>query len=124
MSLPGALQGKRKNRRIQEQLHKALLVFDGQVNDLGFVDCPVCGLLSGGDHKIADTAALQFRGAPDDAKRIGRNASFDTGGAACLLGHGRALVVVYTWRGEWVRPIPAGNATPRERRRYEESNAT
>ena len=37
---------------------------------------------------------------------------------------GRALVVVYTWRGECVCPISARNATPRERRRYEESNET
>jgi hypothetical protein len=88
MSLPGALQGRRKNRRIQKQLHKALLVFDGQANDMGLVDCPVSDLLSGGDHKIADTAALQFRGTPDDAERIGRNAGFDTRGAAGLLGHG------------------------------------
>jgi hypothetical protein len=88
MGLPGALQGRRKNRRIQKQLQKALLVFEGQTNDLGFVDGPVCDLLCGGDHKIADTAALQFRGAPDDPKRIGRNASFDTRSAAGLLGHG------------------------------------
>jgi len=88
MSLLGALQSRRKDRRIQKQLHKALLVFEGQVNDLGFVDCPVSDLLSGGNHKIADTAALQFRGTPDDAKCIGRNAGFDTRGAGGLLGHG------------------------------------
>ena len=88
MGLLGGLQGRRKNRRIQKQLHKALLIFDGKVNDLGFVDGPVCDLLSSGNHKIADTAALQFRGAPDDSKRIGRNASFDTRSAACLLRHG------------------------------------
>src|ERR1019366_6010446 len=88
MGLLGALQGRRKNRRIQKQLHKAPLVFDGEVNDLGFVDCPVCDLLRGGNHKIADTAALQFRGAPDNSKRIGRNASFDTRSAACLPRHG------------------------------------
>jgi uncharacterized DUF497 family protein len=35
---------------------------------------------------------------------------------------GRVLVVVYTWRGERVRLISARHATPRERRRYEESN--
>ena len=34
---------------------------------------------------------------------------------------GRVLVVVYTWRGERLRLISARNATPRERRRYEES---
>jgi uncharacterized DUF497 family protein len=34
---------------------------------------------------------------------------------------GRVLVVVYTWRGERLRLIPARKATPRERRRYEES---
>jgi uncharacterized DUF497 family protein len=37
---------------------------------------------------------------------------------------GRVLVVVYTWRGERVRLISARNASPRERRRYEESNET
>ena len=87
MGLPGGLQGRRKNRRIQKRLHKALLVFDGKVNDLGFVDCPVCDLLSSGNHKIADTAALQFRGTLDDPERVGRNASFDTCCAGCLLGH-------------------------------------
>jgi uncharacterized DUF497 family protein len=34
---------------------------------------------------------------------------------------GRLLVVVYTWRGERVRLISAREATPRERRQYEES---
>ncbi|MGO9255988.1 MAG: BrnT family toxin [Bryobacteraceae bacterium] len=35
---------------------------------------------------------------------------------------GRVLVVVYTWRGERVRLISVRRATPRERRRYEESD--
>jgi hypothetical protein len=34
---------------------------------------------------------------------------------------GRILVVVYTWRGESVRLIPARKATPREYRQYEEA---
>lgn len=34
---------------------------------------------------------------------------------------GRVLVVVYTWRAERVRVISARSATPRERRRYEET---
>ena len=34
---------------------------------------------------------------------------------------GRVLVVVYTWRGERVRLISARQATPQERRQYEES---
>lgn len=34
---------------------------------------------------------------------------------------GRVLVVVYTWRGERARIISARSATPRERRRYEET---
>ena len=33
---------------------------------------------------------------------------------------GRLLVVVYTWRGERVRLISARQATPHERRQYEE----
>jgi hypothetical protein len=88
MSLLRTLQGRRQSRWVQEQLHEAHLVFDGQMNELGFVDGPVCDLLSGGNHKIADAAALQFRGTPDDPECIGRNASFDTRGAAGLLGHG------------------------------------
>jgi hypothetical protein len=88
MSLPGALQGRRKNRRMEKQFHKTPLVLNGQANDLGFVDCPVCDLLSGGNYKIADTAALQFSGTLDDPERIGRNASFDARCAGCLRGHG------------------------------------
>jgi uncharacterized DUF497 family protein len=34
---------------------------------------------------------------------------------------GRLLVVVYTWRGERVRLISARQATPHERRQYEDS---
>jgi uncharacterized protein len=34
---------------------------------------------------------------------------------------GRLLVVAYTWRGERVRLISARQATPQERRQYEES---
>jgi uncharacterized DUF497 family protein len=33
----------------------------------------------------------------------------------------RVLVVIYTWRGERVRLISARQATPDERRQYEES---
>lgn len=33
--------------------------------------------------------------------------------------HGRLLVVIYTWRGERIRPISARKATGKERRRYE-----
>src|SRR6266849_1897731 len=35
---------------------------------------------------------------------------------------GRAIVVVYTWRGERARLISARKATPRERRLYEETD--
>src|ERR1017187_2608029 len=87
MSLPGALQGRRKSRRIQKQFHKALLVLDGQANHLGFVDCPMCDLLCSGNHKIADTAALQFGGTLDDEERSGCDASFDTRCSGRLLRH-------------------------------------
>jgi uncharacterized protein len=33
---------------------------------------------------------------------------------------GRLLVVIYTWRGENIRFISAREATPRERRHYQE----
>ncbi len=33
--------------------------------------------------------------------------------------YGRLLVVIYTWRGERIRPISARKATGKERRRYE-----
>jgi hypothetical protein len=48
----------------------------------------MCSLLRGGNHKIADTAALQFRGTLDHQERIRCNASFDTSCAGRLLGHG------------------------------------
>jgi len=35
---------------------------------------------------------------------------------------GRVLVVVYTWRGDKLRLISARQATPREKREYEESH--
>jgi hypothetical protein len=95
MSLLCTLQGRRKNRWIQEQFHKALLVLDRQANHVSFVDCPVCDLLSSGDHKIADTAALQFRGTLDDPERIGRDASFDTCCAGRLPGHAGKLSALY-----------------------------
>jgi hypothetical protein len=87
MSLFGALQGRRKSRRIEQLFHKAVLIFDRQANDLGLIDGPVGNLLSSGNHKIAETAALQFRGTLDDQKRVGRNASFDTRCTGRLLGH-------------------------------------
>src|ERR1017187_2779281 len=87
MRLLRSLQGRRKGRRLEKQFHKALLVFDGQANHLGFVDGPMCDLLGSGHHEIADAAALQFRGALDHQERIGCNASFDTSCAGCSLGH-------------------------------------
>ncbi len=38
----------------------------------------------------------------------------------CSDPYGRVLVVVYTWRGEFIRLISARKATARERRHYEE----
>ena len=86
MSLFRALKGRRGNRRFQKQLHEALLVFDRQADDLRFVDCPMCHFLSGGNHEIAETAALELRGPPDNSERTGRNASFDPRGAIRFLG--------------------------------------
>jgi hypothetical protein len=88
MSPLRALQGRRKNLRLQKQLRKAVLIFDRQTNDLDFIDRPMCDLLSSGNHEIADTAALELRCALDDPERIRRDASFDTRGPASLLGHG------------------------------------
>jgi len=80
-----ALQGRRKSRRIQQQLHKLPLVFDRQANDLGFVDCPVCDLLSAATTKsLTLRPAIRRHASPPE--RIGRDAGFDTGGADCLLG--------------------------------------
>ena len=80
-----AFQGRRKSRRAQKQFNEALLIFDRQADDLAFIDSPVRHLLSRGNYKIADAAALERRGALDDPERIGRNASFDPRGASCFL---------------------------------------
>jgi hypothetical protein len=88
------LQGRGKGRRVQKQLNEALLIFDRQADDLSFVDGPVRRLLSRRNYKIADTAALKRRGAPDDPKRIGRNSSFDPRSASCFLGHASILLTI------------------------------
>jgi uncharacterized protein len=60
---------------------------------------------------LEDETALTMSGPfPEDEERwitLGQDA------------FGRVLVVVYTWRGERLRLIPARGATPRERRRHE-----
>ena len=62
---------------------------------------------------LEDDSALTIRDlSPEDEER------WVTMG---LDAFGRLLVVVYTWRGERVRLISARQATPDERRQYEES---
>src|ERR1035437_7629443 len=95
MRLLRTLQGGRKSRRVQEQLDEALLVFDGQADDVGLIDGPVRDLLSSGDYEIADTAALELCRALDDPERIGGNTSFDPRGAASFLGHRSRLSLTY-----------------------------
>jgi len=94
-----ALQGRRQSRRVQKQVDETLLILDRQADDLGFIDCPVRHLLSRRDYKIADTAALKFRGALDDAERIGRNPSFDPRGASCFVEHGSILLAILICTG-------------------------
>src|SRR5580704_15675798 len=110
MSSLGALQGRRKSWRVQKQLYEALLVLYRQTDDLGFIDCPVRNLPSRGNHEIADTAALEFRGALDDPERIGRYASFYPRGAVCVLGHGSSLLAIPIVRDS------AGQLAPRSGR--------
>lgn len=65
---------------------------------------------------LKDVAALTMRDvSSDDEERWV---------ALGLDAFGRVLLVVYTWRDEWVRLISALTATPRERRQYEEGNET
>jgi len=92
MSSLCALQGGRKSWWVQKQFDEALLVFDRQTDDLGFIDRPVRNLLSSGNHEIADTTALKFRGALDNPERTGRNAGFYARGAVRLLGHSSILL--------------------------------
>jgi len=61
---------------------------------------------------LEDDSALTIRICPKTKKR------WVTMG---LDAFGGLLVVVYTWRGERVRLISARQATPSERRQYEES---
>src|SRR5438270_6399967 len=83
-----ALQGRCQHWRVQKQFDKALLVFERQADDLGFLDGLLRGFLSGGHEEIADTAALERGGALNNPQRIGRNASFNAGGSAGSLEHG------------------------------------
>ncbi len=59
----------------------------------------------------------------DDLALTMEDPDFDQEARFITLGHdpyGRLLVVIYTWRGERIRPISARKATGEERRRYEE----
>jgi hypothetical protein len=60
------LQGRRKRWRVQEQFDEALLVFHRQTDDLSILDGPLSNFLRSRNHEIADTAALELRGALDD----------------------------------------------------------
>jgi hypothetical protein len=90
-----ALQGRRKSRRVEEQFDEALLVFHRQTDDLGFRDGPVRNFLCGGNHEVADTAALELCCPLDDPQCIGRNPSFNSGCAVGFLRHGDNLLELY-----------------------------
>src|SRR2546426_11872330 len=86
MGLLRTLQGWRKSGRVKKQFDETRLVFDRQTDDLSLGDCPAGGLLGGGNDKIADTAALEFRGPLDGPQGVGGDASFLKVGAALYAG--------------------------------------
>jgi hypothetical protein len=87
MGFPGPLQGGRQRRWIEQKIYETLLIFDRKPDDAGLFDCPVRGLLGGGDDEIADAAALHFRSALHDRQGVGGDTCFDTRAAAGLSGH-------------------------------------
>jgi hypothetical protein len=68
------------------------LCFTRKPNDFDFRDRLVRGLLGGGDYKIADGAALNFSGTPDNRESLTRDAGFQAGGSvASILRHKSAF---------------------------------
>ena len=86
-----AYQSRRGRRRVEQKVNETALIFDGKADDLVFFDGAVRGLLGGGNHKVADTAALHFGGVFHKGKRIGGDTRLDSGRSGGFMGHHRGL---------------------------------
>jgi hypothetical protein len=86
MSFGGAGQRWRRRRRIEDRFGKCALILDRETDNLGFLDRTVGRFLRCCDHKVADTATLQFGCASDDSERIRRNPGLKPGGTVWFLG--------------------------------------
>src|SRR5258708_12787561 len=75
----------RRRRRIQQQRHESLLRFARKPDNFQFSDGLLSGLLCGGNYKIADRAALNFRSAANDGEGLACNACLHAGGSAMSL---------------------------------------
>jgi hypothetical protein len=78
----GLLEGWRRRRRAQQQRCELLLSLTRESNDFDFGDGPLGGLPSGRNYKIADRAALDFRGAADYGESLTCDAGFQAGGSS------------------------------------------
>jgi hypothetical protein len=87
MGFPGPLQGGRQRRWIEQKIYETLLIFDRKPDDAGLFDCPVRGLLGGGDDEIADAAALHFSSALHHGQRIRCDTRFDARTAVMFSWH-------------------------------------
>ena len=71
------LHAGRQRRWIEQKIYETLLIFDRKPDDVGLFDCPVRGLLCGGNDEIADAAALHFSSSLHHSQGIGCDTRFD-----------------------------------------------
>src|SRR5271166_2330275 len=87
MAAKSAAERRCRFRRIEDSLGESALILDREANDLRFLDGAVGGFLRGGDHEIADAAALDFGGTLDGRQSVERDARLDACRVGRFLGH-------------------------------------
>jgi len=85
MTFKRTQQRVRRRGRIQKQCCKLFLRFAGKPDYFNLSDGLPGGFLRGGDHEIADRAALNLGSAPDNGLSLGRYARLDASRPAMLL---------------------------------------
>ena len=91
MSFKSALEHRFRFRRIEQQFGHSLLIRQRQTNDLRFRDGLLRRFLRGGDHEIADAAALNLGGALYSRERLRRDADLKTGRPGLCFSHGKSV---------------------------------
>src|SRR5690242_4120112 len=86
-----AFQTRSRFRRVENKIRKFFLRAAREANDPGIGNRSPSGVLSGGNHEIADRTAFDFGSAPHKRQPVAGNTRLKTGVSRCCLGHGFIL---------------------------------